>query len=50
MLSASSPLLVLLLTVLQLALSVGAKGGKGSKFGPKAKNVYKENGKCYDEK
>lgn len=59
MLSASSPLLVLLLTVLQLVLFVDAKGGgkgsKGSKstkkkYKSKPKHVYKENGKCYDEK
>jgi len=58
MLSASSPLLVLFLTVLQLVLLVdakgggkGAKGSKSSKKKPKTKvkHVYKENGKCYDE-
>ena len=64
MLPASSPLLVLLFTVLQLVLFVdakgGAKGSKGSKGSkksskkktkkkPKAKHVYKEHGKCYDE-
>ena len=64
MLSASSPLLVLLFTVLQLVPFVDAKGGaKGSKGSKKSskkkskkkskskvKHVYKEDGKCYDEK
>jgi len=61
MLSASSPPLVLLFTVLQLVLFVDAKGSKGSKGSkkgskkknkknkPKVKHVYKENDKCYDE-